>query len=57
MTYPGGEVFAWRYPPASRPIPYVEFTTVATETGDLVFEWQEDGGAVYRRDGAPRVVT
>ena len=30
--------------------PYVAFTTIATETGDLVFEWVEDGGAVYRRE-------
>jgi sulfur-oxidizing protein SoxZ len=35
--------------------PYVEFTTVAVETGTMVFEWEEDGGAVYRRE-ARRVV-
>lgn len=30
--------------------PYLVFTTVATETGDIVFEWLEDGGTVYRRE-------
>jgi sulfur-oxidizing protein SoxZ len=30
--------------------PYIEFTTIAVETGDLVFEWDEDGGTTYRRE-------
>jgi sulfur-oxidizing protein SoxZ len=29
--------------------PYLSFTTVAIETGDLVVEWVEDGGAVFRQ--------
>ncbi|MGL4728166.1 MAG: thiosulfate oxidation carrier complex protein SoxZ [Bosea sp. (in: a-proteobacteria)] len=29
--------------------PYFAFTMVAMETGDVEFEWHEDGGAIYRR--------
>lgn len=50
VTYGGEEVFRMALSPGITANPYVEFTTVATETGDLVFEWAEDGGAVYRRE-------
>ena len=50
VTYAGEEVFRMALSSGIAANPYVEFTTVATETGDLVFEWQEDGGAVYRRE-------
>lgn len=56
VSYAGEEVFRMALSPGIAANPYVEFTTVATETGDLVFEWQEDGGAVYRRE-ARLVVT
>ncbi|WP_198374438.1 thiosulfate oxidation carrier complex protein SoxZ [Neoroseomonas rubea] len=56
VTYAGEEVFRMALSSGIAANPYVEFTTVATETGDLVFEWQEDGGAVYRRE-ARLVVT
>jgi sulfur-oxidizing protein SoxZ len=29
--------------------PFVSFTTRAVATGDIVFEWREDGGATYTR--------
>jgi sulfur-oxidizing protein SoxZ len=56
VTYAGAEVFRMAMSPGIAANPYVEFTTVAIETGDLVFEWEEDGGAVYRRE-ARLVVT
>lgn len=56
VTYAGEEVFRMALSPGITTNPYVEFTTVATETGALVFEWQEDGGAVHRRE-ARLVVT
>ena len=56
VTYAGEEVFRMALSPGITANPYVEFTTIAVETGDLVFEWQEDGGAVFRRE-ARLVVT
>ena len=50
VTYAGEEVFRMALSSGIAANPYVEFTTVATGTGDLVFEWEEDGGAVYRRE-------
>jgi sulfur-oxidizing protein SoxZ len=56
VTYAGAEVFRMEMSPGIAANPYVEFTTVAVETGTMVFEWEEDGGAVYRRE-ARLVVT
>lgn len=56
VTYAGEEVFRMGLSPGIAANPYVEFTTIAVETGEMVFEWQEDGGAVYRRE-ARLVVT
>ncbi|MBS7789800.1 thiosulfate oxidation carrier complex protein SoxZ [Roseococcus sp. SDR] len=56
VTYAGEEVFRMALSPGITANPYVEFTTLAVETGEMVFEWQEDGGAVYRRT-AQLVVT
>ncbi|TPG59701.1 thiosulfate oxidation carrier complex protein SoxZ [Roseomonas nepalensis] len=50
VTYGGEEVFRMDLSPGVTANPYVEFTTVATESGTLVFEWHEDGGAIYRRE-------
>jgi sulfur-oxidizing protein SoxZ len=50
VTYAGAEVFRMALSTGITANPYVAFTTVAVETGDLVFEWQEDGGTVYRRE-------
>ena len=56
VTYGGEEVFRMALSPGIAANPYLEFTTVATETGDLVFTWEEDGGALYQRE-ARLVVT
>jgi sulfur-oxidizing protein SoxZ len=50
VTYAGAEVFRMEMSPGIAANPYVEFTTVAVETGPMVFEWEEDGGAIYRRE-------
>jgi len=56
VIYAGEEVFRLMLSPGIAANPYVEFSTVAIETGTMVFEWTEDGGAVYRRE-ARLVVT
>jgi sulfur-oxidizing protein SoxZ len=56
VTYAGEEVFCMELSPGIAANPYLEFTTVATETSDFVFAWEEDGGTVYRRE-ARLVVT
>jgi sulfur-oxidizing protein SoxZ len=56
VTYAGEEVFRMALSPGIAANPYLEFTTIATETGDLLFTWEEDGGTVYRRE-ARLVVT
>ena len=50
VTYAGEEVFRMALSPGITANPYLEFTTVAVETGDMIFEWTEDGGATYRRE-------
>jgi sulfur-oxidizing protein SoxZ len=50
VTQAGEELFRMDLSSGITANPYVEFTTIATETGTLVFEWQEDGGAIYRRE-------
>ena len=50
VSYAGAEVFRASLSPGITANPYVEFTTVAVETGPMVFEWEEDGGATYRRE-------
>lgn len=56
VTYAGAEVFRMALSSGIAANPYVGFTTIAVETGEMVFEWQEDGGAVFRRE-ARLVVT
>lgn len=56
VIYAGEEVFRMSLSPGIAANPYVEFSTVAVATGMMVFEWAEDGGAVYRRE-ARLVVT
>jgi sulfur-oxidizing protein SoxZ len=50
VTYAGEEVFRMVLSPGIAANPYLEFTTLATKTGDLVFTWEEDGGTVYQRE-------
>lgn len=56
VRYGGEEIFRLDMSSGISSNPYVAFTTVATETGPLVFEWLEDGGAVHSR-AATLVVT
>lgn len=50
VSYAGEEIFRAAMSPGITANPYIEFTTVAVESGPMVFEWIEDGGAVYRRE-------
>lgn len=44
-TYNGEEVFRAELFPAIAANPFISFFTVATESGELVFEWTDDHGA------------
>ena len=43
-TYAGVEVFRADFFPAMSANPFLTFTTVATESGDIVFRWTGDNG-------------
>jgi len=43
-TYNGEEVFRADLFPAISANPFIAFSTVATETGELVFSWADDRG-------------
>jgi sulfur-oxidizing protein SoxZ len=43
-TYNGVEVFSADLHPSIAANPYLSFTTVATESGKLVFQWSGDNG-------------
>jgi sulfur-oxidizing protein SoxZ len=47
-TYAGEEVFRMDLFTGVAANPFVAFTTQATETGELVFEWTDQHGAVTR---------
>jgi sulfur-oxidizing protein SoxZ len=47
-TYAGAEVFRMDLFTGVAANPFVAFTTVATETGDLVFEWADPNGVIAR---------
>lgn len=55
-SYAGEEIFRMALSSGIASNPYISFTTIATETGVISFEWLEDGGAVYSR-AATLVVT
>lgn len=44
VTYAGEEVFRMELNPGISANPYVIFSTVATETGELVFTWTDQNG-------------
>jgi sulfur-oxidizing protein SoxZ len=46
VTYGGEEVFSMDLTQAVSANPFIAFTTVATETGELVFKWEDDRGEV-----------
>jgi sulfur-oxidizing protein SoxZ len=43
-TYDGAEVFGLTLTPAIAANPFIAFTTVATQSGTLVFRWTGDNG-------------
>jgi sulfur-oxidizing protein SoxZ len=49
-TYNGAEVFRADWHPAVAANPYLAFHTVATESGQLRFEWVDEAGTVYRAE-------
>ena len=51
-TYNGVEVFRADFHPAIAANPFLTFSTVATETGTLVFEWTGDNGFSVRESAA-----
>lgn len=46
VTYDGVEVMRWHLRPGVAANPFIGFSTVATETGELVFTWTDDTGQV-----------
>ena len=44
VTYAGEEVFRMELDPGISANPYVIFSTVATETGELIFTWTDQHG-------------
>lgn len=51
-TYAGEEVFAMDLFTGVAANPFVAFTTLALETGTLVFEWTDQKGEVTRAEAA-----
>src|SRR3954468_12931712 len=45
-TYNGEEVFSADLFPAIAANPFIAFTTVATESGELAFSWTDDKGQI-----------
>ena len=43
-SYNGAEIFRARFYPAIAANPFISFTTIATESGTLRFEWSGDNG-------------
>ena len=46
VSYDGGEIFRADFMPGIAANPYVAFTTIATQTGDVIFTWTDDKGEV-----------
>ena len=44
-------VFSADWHPAISANPYMAFTTVATESGELEFIWTDDDGSIYSKKG------
>ncbi len=55
-TYNGKQVFSVDFSPAVAANPYLEFYTVATESGELAFTWVDDAGEQYTETAAIHVV-
>ncbi len=48
VTYDGEEIFRMDFTQGVAANPFVAFTTVATQTGELVFVWVDDKGEEVR---------
>jgi sulfur-oxidizing protein SoxZ len=46
VSYDGVEIFKCDLQPGTAANPYIAFSTIATATGELVFTWTEEKGAV-----------
>ena len=46
VVYDGAEIFRADLFPGIAANPYIAFTTLATQTGDIVFTWTDDKGEV-----------
>jgi sulfur-oxidizing protein SoxZ len=55
-TYNGQEVFRADFFPAIAANPFLTFFTVATESGELVFQWTDDHGATQTESAKIQVV-
>lgn len=51
-TYNGAEVFRAELHPAIAANPFIVFSTVATDSGTLVFQWTGDNGFAVRESAA-----
>jgi sulfur-oxidizing protein SoxZ len=47
VTYAGAEIFRMDMFPGVAANPFAAFTTIATETGDLVFTWTDNKGVAH----------
>jgi sulfur-oxidizing protein SoxZ len=47
VSYNGTEIFRAEMFPGTAANPFIAFTTVATETGTLVFTWTDEKGATH----------
>jgi sulfur-oxidizing protein SoxZ len=55
-TYDGEEVFRADLFPGVAANPYIAFTTVATESGEIAFTWTDDQGATHTEKAKITVV-
>jgi sulfur-oxidizing protein SoxZ len=45
--YDGMEIFRADFFPAVAANPFISFTTVATKSGPIIFQWQDDAGKIF----------
>ena len=48
VTYNGTEIFRSEFFPGVAANPYVAFSTIATETGEVAFQWVDDQGEMTK---------
>ncbi len=47
VTYAGAEIFRMNLFPGVAANPFAAFTTIATETGEIVFTWTDEKGVAH----------